>query len=79
MCIRDRFRGGPAYYIQQGLGKRWLGIIFAWALILCFAFGFNGLQAFNMTSALEYYIPDYATNGTAVGVGICLLYTSRCV
>ena len=46
------FRGGPAYYIQQGLGKRWLGIIFAWALILCFAFGFNGLQAFNMTSAL---------------------------
>ena len=67
------FRGGPAYYIQQGLGKRWLGIIFAWALILCFAFGFNGLQAFNMTSALEYYIPDYATNGTAVGVGIVLI------
>ncbi len=67
------FRGGPAYYIQQGLGQRWLGIIFAWALILCFAFGFNGLQAFNMTSALEYYIPDYATNGTAVGVGIVLI------
>ena len=67
------FRGGPAYYIQQGLGQRWLGIIFAWALILCFAFGFNGLQAFNMTSALEYYIPDYATNGTAGGVGIVLI------
>ena len=67
------FRGGPAYYIQQGLGQRWLGIIFAWALILCFAFGFNGLQAFNMTSALEYYIPDYATNGTAIGVGIVLI------
>ena len=67
------FRGGPAYYIQQGLGQRWLGIIFAWALILCFAFGFNGLQAFNMTSALEYYIPDYASNGTAIGVGIVLI------
>ena len=67
------FRGGPAYYIQQGLGKRWLGIIFAIALILCFAFGFNGLQAFNMTSALEYYIPDYATNGTAIGLGIVLV------
>ena len=64
------FRGGPAYYIQQGLGKRWLGIVFAVALILCFAFGFNGLQAYNMTSALEYYIPDYATNGVAIGVGI---------
>ena len=64
------FRGGPAYYIQQGLGKRWLGIVFAIALILCFAFGFNGLQAYNMTSALEYYIPDYATNGTAIAVGL---------
>ena len=23
------FRGGPAYYIQQGLGKRWMGVAFA--------------------------------------------------
>ncbi|WP_172135736.1 sodium:alanine symporter family protein [Adlercreutzia sp. ZJ473] len=66
------FRGGPAYYIQQALGKRWLGIVFAIALILCFAFGFNGLQSFNMASALEYYVPDYATNGTAIALGIVL-------
>ena len=66
------FRGGPAYYIQQALGKRWLGVVFAIALILCFAFGFNGLQAFNMASALEYYVPDYATNGTAIALGIVL-------
>lgn len=66
------FRGGPAYYIQHAIGKRWLGVVFAVALILCFAFGFNGLQAFNMASALEYYIPDYATNGTAVALGIVL-------
>ena len=66
------FRGGPAYYIQQALGQRWLGIVFAILLILCFAFGFNGLQAFNAASSLEYYIPDYATNGSAVAVGIVL-------
>ncbi|MDO4289843.1 MAG: alanine/glycine:cation symporter family protein [Eggerthellaceae bacterium] len=66
------FRGGPAYYIQQALGKRWLGVVFSIALILCFAFGFNGLQAFNMASALEYYVPDYATNGTAIALGIVL-------
>ena len=66
------FRGGPAYYIQYGLGKRWLGVLFAISLILCFAFGFNGLQAYNMASALEYYVPDYATNGMAVGLGIVL-------
>lgn len=66
------FRGGPAYYIEKALGARWLGIVFAILLILCFAFGFNGLQAFNATSALEYYIPDYATNGAAVACGIVL-------
>ncbi len=67
------FRGGPAYYIQQGLGKRWLGILFAVALILCFAFGFNGLQAYNASSTLEYYMPNYATNGAAAAVGVALV------
>ena len=63
------FRGGPAYYIHQALGKpQARRACSAVLLILCFAFGFNGLQAFNAcTSALEYYIPDYATNGVAVG------------
>ncbi|MBR5260458.1 MAG: alanine:cation symporter family protein [Eggerthellaceae bacterium] len=66
------FRGGPAYYIQYALGKRWLGVVFSVLLILCFAFGFNGLQAFNAVSALEYYIPDYATNGVAMFAGLGL-------
>ena len=67
------FRGGPAYYIEQALGQRWLGIVFAVLLIICYAYGFNGLQAYNMASALEYYIPDYATNGTAIALGIVLV------
>lgn len=52
------FRGGPAYYIEQGLGKRWLGVVFAIALMLAFAVGFNGLQTFNAVSALDYYFQD---------------------
>lgn len=67
------FRGGPAYYIEQALGKRSLGILFAILLILCFAFGFNGLQAFNACSSLEYYMPDYATNGGALIMGLVLV------
>ena len=70
--IDGEFRGGPAYYIQQGLGKRWMGVAFAISLIACYAVGFNELQAFNAASALEYYIPDYATNGAAVVMGIVL-------
>ena len=73
------FRGGPAYYIEQALGQRWLGIVFAVLLIICYAYGFNGLQAYNMASALEYYIPDYATNGTAVVLGVILIVLTAAV
>ncbi len=35
--VRDtqnqQFRGGPAYYITQGLKQKWLGVVFAIALI----------------------------------------------
>ena len=73
------FRGGPAYYIQQGLGKRWMGILFAVSLIACYVIGFNQLQAYNATSALEYYMPDYATNGSALVMGAVLVVASALV
>ena len=66
------YRGGPAYYMEQGLGKRWLGIVFSILMIICFAYGFNGLQSFNMSSALEYYIPNYSESIYPVIVGILL-------
>ena len=43
-----QFRGGPSYYMQKALGSRPLGILFSISLIVCFAYGFNGLQSFNM-------------------------------
>lgn len=52
------FKGGPAYYIERALKARWLGVIFAIVLVITFAFGFNGLQAFNITSALQHYAGD---------------------
>ena len=67
------FRGGPAYYIQYALNKRWLGVAFSVLLISTYTIGFNGLQAYNMTSSLEYFIPDYETNGTTWIVGIILV------
>lgn len=67
------FRGGPAYYIEQALGKRWLGVVFAIALIVCFAYGFNGLQAYNMSSALEYYIPNYTDTQAPLALAIVLV------
>jgi AGCS family alanine or glycine:cation symporter len=66
------FRGGPAYYIQQGLGSRKWGIVFAVSLILCFGLGFNGLQTYNMSSSLEAYIPNYTETAAPLGLGILL-------
>ncbi len=39
------FRGGPAYYIQRGLGSRAGGVLFAVLLIFTFGFAFNMVQA----------------------------------
>ncbi len=61
--------GGPAYYIQKGLGSRRWGVIFAVLLIACFAYGFNALQAFNAGSALEYYLPGYSQSVWPLVVG----------
>ena len=67
-----QFRGGPSYYMERALGKRWMGILFSVLLILCFAYGFNGLQAYNMSSALEYYIPNYSDTSYSMILGIIL-------
>ncbi|MBQ9004127.1 MAG: alanine:cation symporter family protein [Eggerthellaceae bacterium] len=76
------FRGGPAYYIQQALHSRWLGIVFAVSLILCFGLGFNGLQTYNMSSSIEYFynqavagqtgVPGYFETRIPMAIGILL-------
>jgi AGCS family alanine or glycine:cation symporter len=68
----NHFRGGPAYYIQSALGSRKFGIVFAVFLILCFAYGFNPLQAYNMGSTLEYYIPGYYGTSAPLILGAIL-------
>lgn len=42
---KDGFLGGPAYYMQRGLGARWMGVLFAVILIVCFPIAFSSLQA----------------------------------
>lgn len=73
----DAFRGGPAYYIEKALNKRWLGIIFSCLLIACFIFGFNPLQAYNVSSAVEYYFEN--SQLVSVIIGIILALTTALV
>ena len=66
MCIRDS--------IERALKARWLGVIFAVLLILTFAFGFNGLQAYNIASSLEHYAGDsYTTAALITGIVLAVI------
>ncbi|MFR9502635.1 MAG: alanine/glycine:cation symporter family protein [Rikenellaceae bacterium] len=50
---KDSFIGGPAYYIEKGLGKRWFAAIFSIFLIFTFGFAFNSVQSNTIASAYK--------------------------
>ncbi|OUS67641.1 sodium:alanine symporter family protein [Pseudoalteromonas sp. A601] len=69
------FRGGPAYYMQYGLGKRWMGVIFSLCLILAFGLVFNAVQSNSIAAAFEvaFDIPNYVVGLVLVlGSGIII-------
>lgn len=70
--VAGTFRGGPAYYIDKGLGKRWkwLSIVFSVFLIICFGFFFNAVQANAMSEAIH---SAWGINPLVVGVLIAVL------
>ncbi|AEB77124.1 alanine/glycine:cation symporter family protein [Clostridium botulinum] len=47
------FRGGPAYYMEKGLNKRGLGIIFSILITVSFGLIFNAVQANTISLAFE--------------------------
>lgn len=47
------FRGGPAYYMELGLKKRWMGAVFAILITLSFGLVFNSVQSNTITVAFE--------------------------
>lgn len=71
---KDGFRGGPAYYMERGLGARWMGTVFAIILIICFPFAFNSLQANTITATVgsTFDISD-GWIGWVVGGGLAIL------
>ena len=71
--------GGPAYYIQTVLKKRWLGILFAVVLIATYMGGFNMVASFNISDSFRRYdFFDPASTPLMVGIilaavfGICI-------
>lgn len=81
---KGQFRGGPAYYMEQGLNARWMGVLFSIFLIIAFGFVFNSVQsntiADAMVSAFDLQWGSWVVGGItislsnlAVGVVLTLL------
>ncbi|QYJ78085.1 alanine/glycine:cation symporter family protein [Shewanella acanthi] len=70
--VRDtdgEFRGGPSYYMEKGLGQRWMGVLFAIFLIIAFGLVFNAVQANTITGAMERV---FGFNPTYVGIALVI-------
>ncbi|MFZ2526674.1 MAG: alanine/glycine:cation symporter family protein [Rhodococcus sp. (in: high G+C Gram-positive bacteria)] len=71
--VRDKgaFRGGPAYYMQYGLGKRWMGMIFAVIITITYGFVFNAVQTNSIVDAVASSVGE-KTTGLQIGVGLVI-------
>ena len=60
-----QFRGGPAYYMTNGLGQKWMGVLFSIFLIIAFGLVFNAVQANTISAALTEV---FAFDATIIGI-----------
>lgn len=67
---KGEFRGGPAYYIKQGLGKSWLAVLFSVCIFMGYGLFFSAFQANNIASAVSH---SYGFSTQSVGVVVMVL------
>jgi AGCS family alanine or glycine:cation symporter len=68
--IGGQYRGGPAYYIEKGLGIKWYAVVFAIATILATALFLPGVQSNSIAGGIynAFKLPVEYT-----GVFVCVL------
>lgn len=62
------FRGGPAYYIYKGTGKRWWAITFAILITITFPLAFSSVQSNTIALAVEPYGVSPVLTGVILSV-----------
>lgn len=62
--------GGPAFYMRDALGQRWLGVIFSILIIATYAVGYNMLASYNLQSTFAAF--DFYDSHTPAIIGIIL-------
>ena len=71
--------GGPAYYIEEGIHKPKIAILFCICLIATYAFGFNLLCSYNLQSTfMDYSFYNPSLTPLIIG-GLLALITGYCL
>lgn len=71
--VNGEYRGGPAYYIEKGLGWKWLAAAYAVAGIIAFAFTGPSIQSFNIATSVE---AAFAIDPRITGVAVAVLFAA---
>lgn len=69
------FKGGPAFYMRDALGQKWLGVIFSILIIFTYMVGYNMLASYNLQStfaAFSFY--DASLTPKIIGVVLAVLF-----
>lgn len=68
----NQLRGGPAWYMERGLGMRWMGVLFSVFLLFTYGLVFNTIQSSAVSRAMEYAweIPGIVTGLLLVVVSL---------
>ncbi|MFS0599413.1 alanine/glycine:cation symporter family protein [Peribacillus frigoritolerans] len=48
-----QYRGGPAYYIEKGMGVKWFAVLFAFAALIAMAILMPGVQSNSIAAGME--------------------------
>lgn len=68
----DGYVGGPAYYMERGLNKRWMGLLFAVIITVTYGFVFNSVQSNSIVDAVSGSFDVDITNGQGMWMRVVL-------
>ena len=64
------YRGGPFTFFEKGLGKRWMGVVFAVIVILCCGIFLTTVQSNGVSATIQNEFP---VSPLATGIGLAVL------
>lgn len=67
---QESFIGGPAYYIEKGLHKHWMAVLFAVLITLTFGLAYNSIQSNTICGAMK---EAFGWDPMAVGIVLSVM------